>query len=258
MKLQLTYQPGGTVLHKLHPLIKLGWVTALTGLLFLAPSPWVAPLLTGMLLLAFPLLGFSFDDLRGFRLLLVTALLIALLQVVFLERGSVVLVIGPLSVTDQALLRGVYLGTRFLVVILLSYLFVLTTSPNQLAYALMRAGLPYRFGFTLVTALRLIPIFEEEALTVYRAQLVRGVSYRQKKITTLIKAFRMLLLPMLISAMSKVDALAVSMEGRCFGRYPTRTYYKQWERSSWNLVFGVGLGALVVFTSAWMFLEGYR
>lgn len=254
MNLQLTYQPGETLLHQLHPLLKLGWGAMLTSLVFIVQVPWFTLLLTVVLFMILSLLNSRFYQLRRFRLLLFTALMIALLQVIFLDSGSALVQIGPLSVTELGLIRGVHLGARFLAVIFISYLFVLTTSPNQLAYALMRAGLPYRFGFTLVTAMRLIPIFEQESLTVYRAQLVRGVSYDRKHISTLLKFFRSLLLPMLISAMSKVDAMSLSMEGRSFGRYPKRTYFRTWQTGRWDRVFGWGLGLIVIIT-AWIILE---
>jgi energy-coupling factor transporter transmembrane protein EcfT len=38
---------------------------------------------------------------------------------------------------------------------------------------------------------------------------------------------RQLFFPLLVSALGKADTLAVSMEGRCFGRYPTRTFLRQ-------------------------------
>jgi energy-coupling factor transport system permease protein len=54
---------------------------------------------------------------------------------------------------------------------------------------------------------------------------------------------RQFFLPLLVSALGKADALAVSMEGRCFGRYPTRTFLRQ---VHWHWRDGVALGALVV------------
>ncbi|MGI6708007.1 MAG: hypothetical protein ACOX33_02585 [Dethiobacteria bacterium] len=42
--------------------------------------------------------------------------------------------------------HGLLLVFRFLNIIGSSYLFVATTDPNRLAYALMQAGLPYRYG----------------------------------------------------------------------------------------------------------------
>ena len=88
----------------------------------------------------------------------------------------------------------------------------------------MRIGLPYRYGFILITALRLAPIFEIEGNTVYQAQLTRGVRYDIRSPRRFITLARQLMLPLLVSALAKVDELAVSMEGRCFGKYPTRTY----------------------------------
>jgi len=38
---------------------------------------------------------------------------------------------------------------------------------------------------------------------------------------------RQFFMPLLVSALGKVDSLAVSMEGRCFGKYRTRTFLKQ-------------------------------
>jgi len=222
----LTFRPGNSILHRLHPLVKFAWLVGLTGLVFLVQGPVINLAAAASLAVIFPLLGISFSSLRGFRLLVSTAVLIGLLQVIFSGGGSQLLAVGPVRVTDQGLTRGVYLASRFLTVVLASYLFVITTDPGELAYALMRAGLPYRYGFTLVTALRLVPVFEGEALTVYRAQLARGVAYDRSSLLEMVKSLRGLLLPMLVSAMSKVDAMAVSMEGRCFGRYPDRTYFR--------------------------------
>ncbi|MFO8036572.1 MAG: energy-coupling factor transporter transmembrane component T [Anaerolineales bacterium] len=242
MKLEITYRPGKSLLHTMHPLVKFAWLVSLTVLVFVFKRPSANAAFTLLLLGVFPLLGLRLGKLRGLRVLGITTLMIALLQVIFVDSGGVIGQIGPLSVTKDGIELGIYLASRFLSVILLSYLFVLTTSPNDLAYALMRAGLPYRFGFTLVTALRLIPLFEQEALTVYRAQLVRGVSYDRRTLSSLIHYLKTLLLPMLISAMSKVDALSVSMEGRCFGRFPTRTYFRKRE-TTW--MDGVAMGGLV-------------
>jgi energy-coupling factor transport system permease protein len=118
----------------------------------------------------------------------------------------------------------VYVAGRFLSVVLLSYLFVLTTEPNDLAYALMRAGVPYRYGFALITALRLVPTFEQEGQIVYNAQLARGVQYDVRSPRRFLALGRQFFLPLLVSALGKVDALAVSMEGRCFGKYRKRTF----------------------------------
>jgi energy-coupling factor transport system permease protein len=222
----LTYRPGTSVLHRLHPLNKIGWLIFLTIFVFMSPSlVWVIALL-GLVLIVFVKLGLSFREVPGIRIFLVTAFLLALLQVLFTHQGEIVGRMGPIEITDVGLINGGTISARFLVVIFLSFIFVLTTSPNDLAYGLMQAGLPYRYGFALVTALRFVPIFEKEAQTIYQAQLMRGVRYDRGSLRRLITLARQLTLPVLVSALRKVDALAVSMEGRSFGRYTTRSYYR--------------------------------
>jgi energy-coupling factor transport system permease protein len=244
---RITYQPGDSFLHRLHPLTKAAWLLYGTAFVFAVHSPWAVTGAVALLLLGFPVAGVRMGRVRGTRLFVSTALLLGLLQVLFVREGAVLIELGPLVVTTSGVERGMYVAGRFLGVILLSYLFVLTTEPNDLAYALMRAGLPYRYGFALITALRLVPTFEQEGQIVYNAQLARGVRYDVRSPRRFLTLARQFVLPLLVSALGKVDALAVSMEGRCFGKYPTRTFLRQ-VRATW--LDGVAVGALVVSLAA--------
>jgi energy-coupling factor transport system permease protein len=227
MRARVAYQPGRSLLHRLHPLVKVAWLLFGTMFVFVVHVPWAVLGALGLVLLAFPLSRLRFGEVRGVRLFVSTALFLALLQVLFVHQGRVLAHIGPLAPASGGVEAGVYVAGRFLVVVLLSYLFVLTTDPGDLAYGLMRAGLPYRYGFTLITALRLVPLFEQEGQIVYSAQLARGVQYDVRSPRRFLILARQFLLPLLVSALGKVDALAVSMEGRCFGKYPTRTFLRQ-------------------------------
>lgn len=240
---RITYHPGDSLFHRLHPLVKAAWLLFGTIFVFAVRSPWSVVAVVALLLIAFPLTGARLSRVRGTRLFITTALFLGLLQVIFVDGGAILLQIGPVTITSDGLEAGVYVAGRFLSVILLSYLFVLTTEPNDLAYALMRAGVPYRYGFALITALRLVPTFEQEGQTVYNAQLARGVRYDVKSPRRFLTLARQFFLPLLISALGKVDALAVSMEGRCFGKHPSRTFLRE-VRATWQ--DGVAMGVLVV------------
>jgi energy-coupling factor transport system permease protein len=205
-----------------------------------------------LLLAGFPVAGVGLGRVRGTRLFMSTALLLGLLQVLFVHEGETLAQLGPLVVTVGGVEQGIYVAGRFLSVILLSYLFVLTTEPNDLAYALMRAGLPYRYGFALITALRLVPTFEQEGQVVYNAQIARGVRYDVRSPRRFLTLAREFVLPLLVSALGKVDALAVSMEGRAFGKYPTRTFLRE-VRATWRDGVALGaLGLLIAATSVWL------
>jgi energy-coupling factor transport system permease protein len=221
---RIAYHPGASLLHRLHPLVKLGWLVFGTALVFILRAPWISLGTLALALLGFWRARLPLGELRGTRLFVVSALLLGALQVLLVDEGAVLARMGPLTVTAEGVAGGLYVAARFLSVVLLSYLFVLTTDPNDLAYAAMQAGLPYRYGFALTTALRLVAVFEQEGRTVYNAQRARGVQYDVRSPRRLFLLVRQFLLPMLISALGKVDALAVSMEGRCFGKYPDRTF----------------------------------
>jgi energy-coupling factor transport system permease protein len=227
MKPRIAYQPGSSLLHRLHPLVKLLWMVLATLALFGLHSPWPVLAVLGLTVAAFPLCRLQLRGVRGMRLVVTTAVLLGALQVLFVHSGPVLIQLGPLAITHDGLQGAVYVAGRFASVVLLSYLFVLTTDPNDLAYALMRAGLPYRYGFALITALRLVPVFEQEGQIVYNAQLARGVRYDVRSPRRLLALARQFFLPLLVSALGKVDALAVSMEGRCFGKYRTRTFLRE-------------------------------
>jgi energy-coupling factor transport system permease protein len=249
---RIAYHPGDSFLHRLHPLTKGAWLVMGTALVFVARSPWAVSGAVALLLAGFPVAGVGLRRVRGTRLFVSTAVLLGLLQVLFVREGDTLAQLGPLVVTAGGVEQGVYVAGRFLSVILLSYLFVLTTEPNDLAYALMLAGLPYRYGFALITALRLVPTFEQEGQVVYNAQIARGVRYDVRSPRRFLTLARQFVLPLLVSALGKVDVLAVSMEGRAFGKYPTRTFLRE-VRATWRDGAALGaLGLLIAASSVWL------
>jgi len=224
--IKIQYSPGNTFIHKLHPLTKLLWLLGFSIAVFLVQNAWLSITITLVLISLLFYLEKSVLRIRGFRLALFTSLFLFLLQLIFNNNGPILLSLDVqwLTITRQGLSNGLTIASRFLSIILVSYLFVLSTSPNVLSYALMRIGIPYRFGFILITALRLAPILEDDARTIYRAQISRGVNIDTKCISKLWLLPRQYFTPVLVSALAKVDALNFSMEGRCFGKFPNRTY----------------------------------
>ncbi|MGC9346809.1 MAG: energy-coupling factor transporter transmembrane component T family protein [Anaerolineae bacterium] len=243
MRERIAYQPGDSLLHVLHPLVKGMWLVVITILLFVVQQPWVPLGLLGLAIAAAWHSNLRLIGRPGWRTFVVTALVLGVVQLLFNRDGSPLVTIGGLTVTTGGVRNAVYVSVRFLDVVLLSYLFVLTTDPNDLAYGLMQIGLPYRYGFALVTAIRLVPIFEREAQTVYNAQRARGIGHDVNSPVRFVTWMRQLLMPILSSALGKVDRLAVSMEGRSFGRYPQRTFLKQRPFARRD---SLALGALIV------------
>jgi energy-coupling factor transport system permease protein len=61
------------------------------------------------------------------------------------------------------------------------------------------------------------------------------VQYDVRSLRRFLRLSRQFFLPLLVSALGKVDALAVSMEGRCFGKYAYRTFLCEvcWTSADW-------------------------
>jgi energy-coupling factor transport system permease protein len=245
---KLSYQPGSSLSHKLYPLTKFAWLLITTIMVFIIQEGCLL-MMTAMLGAAcLVLINPQIWHTRGFRLAFLTGIALFFLYLLFEKSGTVLFNPGLefLSITSGGVLMGLRFSGRFLTIIFTSYIFILTTDPSDLAYALMKVGLPYRYGFMLVTALRLAPVMEEEGQTIYRAQLARGIRYDQVKLRKMILLVQQFMTPLLISALRRADKLVFSMEGRGFGASPQRTFRKRSSATSLDLL--VSLGIILYFS----------
>lgn len=243
----MVFQTGQSLVHRLHPAVKLAWLLWATVAVFVCDSPLlplaVAALAAGLLWNA----GVAPWRLPGIRVWLPLGLAILITQIAAVRDGEAVL--GP--VTSGGLAAGARALGRLLAVILASTLFVVTTEPAALACALMRVGLPCRWGFALVVAVRLAPVFRVEAHHIYRAQLTRGVAYDARGLCWWWLLLRHLSLPLLVSALRTAHALALSMEGRAFGLHPQRTFSREVRYGPGDVVAVVLLAASIV-VAVWL------
>lgn len=225
----LTYVDHRSLLHRVHPLVKLVMLFSFSLTVFAVPSFVGGIILFCLLLASYGLggLGLGFFP-RKLRFILVFGFFILLVQALAVKAGVLLWQISlgsvELSIWSEGLRGGLAMMLRFINIIGSSYLFVATTDPNRLAYALMQAGLPYRLGFMLITALRFIPVFHLELEQVKNAQMAKGIELEGLSLRKLIRSVRYLLVPLVITVLSKVDFLTISMESRAFGLYPARTY----------------------------------
>lgn len=227
--MKIRYTPGGSFLHRLNPVTKLVVLLLFSVAIFMFDS---APAeIASLALLAIVSLASGSGaplSLLASRYIISFAVLLLAIQVIFNQAGTVYftvpLLLFSIDVTSLGLIMGLIVALRFVCIVFASAIFVFTTEPGELAYSLIKAGLPYRYGFMLVTALRFIPVFESEASTVRHAQMARGLDVEGNGIRALLTAVRCTLLPLVVSALSKVDTLVISMEGRAFGHRPVRTF----------------------------------
>ncbi len=253
---KLAFSSDQTVIHRLYPTTKFFWLILSSVIALILTDSLLLVLFAGLCSMALLSIYPKIWQIRGFRFALLTGAVLFLLYILFDKTGRIIFDPGFnfLTITSGGLAMGSRVVGRFLAIIFLSYIFILTTEPSALAYGLMKLGLPYRFGFMLVTALRLAPIMEEEGQTIYKAQLVRGVRYDKGGLRKWVLIVQQFMTPLLISALRRADKLVFSMEGRGFGKYKTRTFRSQSSPTSLDLTVSIIL--ILFFTTLILFNYG--
>jgi energy-coupling factor transport system permease protein len=96
-----------------------------------------------------------------------------------------------------------------------------------------------------------MPFFGKEYNVVRRAQMARGmeVSVRPKN---LMRTIRLTFMPLLVSGLTKVEALAISMEGRGFGMHKTRTFIRKLRFTGIDTIVTVSILLITVAISIWV------
>ena len=161
--------------------------------------------------------------------------------------------VGPfLPITTSGISNAIIMALRLVNIVLASALFVTTTDPTLFTVALTRLRIPYRYCFILVLALRLAPLFDKEASTVQNAQRTRGIPIDRGILRGLLTRLRYTFIPLIFSALNRVDSLTLAMDGRGFGYAKTRTYLRRpkFTLSNWVITFS---GLLLTTYLLWLF-----
>lgn len=103
------------------------------------------------------------------------------------------------------------------------FLFLATTTIEEFAYALSRLGLPYRAGFVLTLAFRLVPVFLDAALTVRDAQRCRGLDFTHGTVRQRVARYVPVIVPVFIGGLRRADQMAFALEVRGFSSGRPRT-----------------------------------
>ena len=241
-------QNGGRV----NPLLKLLLlILTITGIM-IYPSWRLSSILLVIVILLFRVSQVPLNLSRNrIRFIIIFSILLLLIQVLITVNGTVLGFMIPqldsfgpfFPITDYGIERGLSIASRFLLVVLSSMLFVAVTDPTLLAHSLTQLRIPYRYTFALVIALRFLPLFDSENQIVRMAQKSRGIQPEVGGFRKILRTIQYTFFPLLVSSLSRVDSLAISMDGRGFGYSENRTYFR---KSTWKIsdsllvIFGFG------------------
>lgn len=254
------YIPGSSFVHKLDPRSKLLFVFIFIIAVFLANNT-----ITYAVLLAFTLLVIFSSKIRlyfllsGLKPILFLIVFTMLMHIFFTKDGSLLVNWGFIKVYSEGVRQGVYISTRFLVLVLITSILTLTTSPisitdgmEDLLGPLKRIKLPvHELALMMSISLRFIPTLMDETDKILKAQLARGSDISSGTIQQRIKAIIPLLVPLFVSAFKRAEDLAIAMEVRGYRGGEGRTRYRQltW---SWRDTIIIILLVLVIGILVWL------
>ena len=227
--------PGNSAVHRLDPRTKLLALVGYIVALFMAKS-WIS---YGVCLVFLGItIGISTIPLKsivkGMKPLVMILVFTGLLNLLFTGGDKVLLSLGPITVTQEGVVRAVLMVARILMLITGTFLLTYTTSPialtdglEALLNPLKKIKVPvHELSMMMCIALRFIPTLIEETDKIMSAQKARGADFETGSLMQRVKALVPILVPLFISAFRRADELATAMECRCYQGGAGRTKMK--------------------------------
>jgi energy-coupling factor transport system permease protein len=160
-----------------------------------------------------------------------------------------------IKVYEEGLRQGIFISIRFFVLVLMTSILTLTTSPisvtdgmEDLLNPFKRFRLPvHELALMMSISLRFIPTLMDETDKILKAQLARGSDISTGSIKQRIHAVIPLLVPLFVSAFKRAEDLAIAMEVRGYRGGEGRTRYRKlvWE---WKDTFAMVLLVALIIT----------
>ena len=133
---------------------------------------------------------------------------------------------GRYILTQEQLFYQITKFSKYLSVIPLGIIFVLTTNPSEFASSLNGIGISYKVGMSLSLTLRYFPDVADDIQAIRLAQEARGLDMSKKaSVSSRLKNTSAILAPLLFTTMDRVDLISNAMDLRGFGKSKTRTWY---------------------------------
>ena len=237
MKTKLfSYNYENTVIHNLSGLTKFICFLLLT---FATMYTYDIRVILGMLVFSLIILRISKIKFSQIRLMLIYVLIFILINAIatFLfepehgvtlygTRHPLMDLWGSYALTQEQLLYQVTLAFKYLSVVPLGIIFLLTTNPSELASSVSGAGVHYKAAFAISLTLRYFPDILRVYNDISQAQQARGLEMSGKaKTKERLKNSLVIIIPLIFSTLERIEVVTNAMDLRGFGKEKRRTWY---------------------------------
>lgn len=247
--------PGDSFIHRLDARAKLIFVFLFIAVVFIANN-WV----TYAILVAFTFLIIRTSRIRlyflinGLKPVVILIIFTFLLHLFFTREGAVIFEWKFIKIYEEGLRQGIFISIRFFVLVILTSILTLTTTPISITDALetllnplKKWKLPvHELALMMSISLRFIPTLMDETDKIMKAQMARGSDMTTGSMKERMNAVVPLLIPLFVSAFKRAEDLATAMEVRGYKGGEGRTRYRKLEWATKDTVVIVILLILAI------------
>lgn len=252
------YLPLDSWVHHLDPRAKITFVFMFIVLIFFAHSfatfAWIILLI--LLIMMLSKIKFWFL-IKGLTPIFIFLIFTFLMHIFFTHGGTRLVEFGFIKIDSEGVLEGIFISLRLITIVMIATIMTLSTSPIDLTDAFEKLLTPlkwvkvpvHQLSMIMSIALRFIPTLMDELDKIILAQKSRGSEISSGSLTTRIKAFIPLMIPLFISAFQRAEELAIAMEVRGYDANIKRTSYRklQWSLRDTICLLSIVPIAIVLF-----------
>ena len=230
------FEPGSSFFHRMDGAVKLVLfvVWTIVAFMFMDLRVFAVMLAAGTAMLIYSRVPFrKMAFLFGLMILfsILNAVFILLITPTFGTRltgtDTPVIPIGYAVINQETLFYVLTLSAKYLTLLPITLLCLFTTMPSAFAASLNRVGVPYKIAYSVSIALRYIPDLVAEFRSTLHSMEARGmgISREDGSLATRLKNLSAVVVPVLQSALHRIDSVTNAMELRGFGTGSKRTWY---------------------------------
>jgi len=252
------YVPAQSLIHKMDPRSKLLLIFLFVCVVFIANNSITYGILV---VYTFFMVALSKVPIRfiltGLTPVLWLVLFTLVMHLFLTKEGSIIFQAGWFTIYEEGLRQGIFISLRFFLLILMTSILTLTTTPIEITDGLESLLNPlnklkfpvHELALMMSISLRFIPTLMQETDKIMKAQTARGVDFSSGPIKDRVEAIIPLLIPLFVSSFKRAEELAVAMEARGYRGGIGRTKYRllQWGPTDTFILLLLGVVTVLLF-----------
>ncbi|MHB8163732.1 MAG: energy-coupling factor transporter transmembrane component T family protein [Methanoregula sp.] len=230
----LAYVHKDGFFHRLHPFTKIAFILLFGIMSILSTNLLFLLLLVITILIIAYFASLSTEVMQQFKLIALMSIILIGLTIITMPSGETIgylipsvipLIGGHIPITTGGIEFGLVLTLRFMVLICVFQLFVISTQPRDIVHTMERMRIPVDYTLMFLIALRFIPTLQIEGKRIHEVQLARGYN-PGAGIIGKVRSVAPIVIPLVSNALARATVLGLTIDIRGY-RTGTRTRLRE-------------------------------